>query len=155
MSEKRHDVCIWQRPFAEYCLRQSACHVAADQFSHDQTPRKRRSPYGNRICLFRSLMLPRSFNLSFLPQTIFSFFSFLYTFITSWSKVSTSIRKKRELVYVCIWLICLWLRTIISLSFSLFLLYFSSSLLLLLLLSLQGLRLLSILCGCRYRHKSL
>ncbi len=89
MSENRHDVCIWQRPFSEYSFRQSACHVAADQFSHDQTPRERKKP-------LRQLNMSFSFACVALElQSVFFasdylrifFLSLLHLYITRWSKI--------------------------------------------------------------------
>jgi len=65
---------------------------------------------GASICLFR-LVLSSHF-----------FFSFFYTFITRWSKVSESIKK---LMYLCVWFIRLWQCTIISLSLCLVFLFFT------------------------------
>ena len=93
MSENRHDVCIWQRPFSEDSFRQSACHVAADQFSHDQTPRERKKrlrqlnmSFFVRLCCLGASICP------FCPGLSSRFSSFL-SFTPTQNEMVKNIRK--------------------------------------------------------------
>lgn len=112
---------------------------------------KGRSPSGNRICLFRSLLLPWSFNLSLFASDYLLFFSLLHV----QKEMVRSKQNKTCVFYMCMAYLPVAMHNHLSFSHTLFSFYFSFSLLLLLLLLLlflRPLRLLSILCACRYHH---